>query len=149
MVQSIEAIEPIYSRRIEILASNVTKYLEITQTNFLRYQKCLETVPGPVGTFCETSHHVILIEDMKTLSPETCRRFKSFYHKFAPKRFLFHPQKNLLGETNLRQTPSMIFLKQSRTTTSRERPNSAPYPRLKNSKRTSKCQSIGELGPFH
>ena len=30
--------------------------------------------------------------------------------------------------------------------TSRDRPNSAPYLRLKNSKRTSKCQSIGELG---
>ena len=30
--------------------------------------------------------------------------------------------------------------------TSRERPKSAPYLRLKNSKRTSKCQSIGELG---
>ena len=30
--------------------------------------------------------------------------------------------------------------------TSRERPKSAPYPRLKNSKRTSKFPSIGELG---
>ena len=30
--------------------------------------------------------------------------------------------------------------------TSRERPKSAPYLRLKNSKRTSICQSIGELG---
>ena len=33
--------------------------------------------------------------------------------------------------------------------TRRERPKSAPYLRLKDSKRTSKCQSIGELGtPF-
>ena len=32
------------------------------------------------------------------------------------------------------------------TQTSRERHNSAPYLRLKNTKRTSKCQSIGELG---
>ena len=32
--------------------------------------------------------------------------------------------------------------------TSRERPKSASYPRLKNSKRTSKFQSIGELGPL-
>ena len=30
--------------------------------------------------------------------------------------------------------------------TSRDRPKSAPYLRLKNSKRTSICQSIGELG---
>ena len=30
--------------------------------------------------------------------------------------------------------------------TSRERPKSAPYLRLKNSKRTSNCQSISELG---
>ena len=30
--------------------------------------------------------------------------------------------------------------------TSRERPKSAPYPRLKNSKRTSKFPSIDELG---
>ena len=30
--------------------------------------------------------------------------------------------------------------------TSRDRPKSAPYLRLKNTKRTSKCQSIGELG---
>ena len=30
--------------------------------------------------------------------------------------------------------------------TSRDRPKSAPYLRLKNSKKTSKCQSIGELG---
>ena len=30
--------------------------------------------------------------------------------------------------------------------TSRERPKSAPYPSLKNSKRTSKFPSIGELG---
>ena len=30
--------------------------------------------------------------------------------------------------------------------TSQERPKSAPYLRLKNSKRTSKCQSIDELG---
>ena len=29
--------------------------------------------------------------------------------------------------------------------TSRDRPKSAPYLRLKNTKRTSKCQSIGEL----
>ena len=29
---------------------------------------------------------------------------------------------------------------------SRDRPKSAPYLRLKNTKRTSKCQSIGELG---
>ena len=28
----------------------------------------------------------------------------------------------------------------------RDRPKSAPYLRLKNSERTSKCQSIGELG---
>ena len=33
--------------------------------------------------------------------------------------------------------------------TSRDRPKSAPYLRLKNSKRTSKCQSIGEFGTFH
>ena len=33
-----------------------------------------------------------------------------------------------------------------RLQTSRERPKSAPYLRLKNSKRTSKCQSIGEWG---
>ena len=33
--------------------------------------------------------------------------------------------------------------------TSRERPKSVPYLRLKNSKRTSKCRSIGELGPFY
>ena len=30
--------------------------------------------------------------------------------------------------------------------TSRDRPKSAPYLRLKNTKRTFKCQSIGELG---
>ena len=30
--------------------------------------------------------------------------------------------------------------------TTRERPKSAPYLRLNNSQRTSKCQSIGELG---
>ena len=30
--------------------------------------------------------------------------------------------------------------------TSRDRPKSAPYLRLKNSKRISICQSIGELG---
>ena len=30
--------------------------------------------------------------------------------------------------------------------TSRDRPKSAPYLRLKNSKRTSECQSIGEFG---
>ena len=30
--------------------------------------------------------------------------------------------------------------------TSRDRPKSAPYLRLKNTKRTSICQSIGELG---
>ena len=30
--------------------------------------------------------------------------------------------------------------------TSRDRPKSAPYLRLKNTRRTSKCQSIGELG---
>ena len=34
----------------------------------------------------------------------------------------------------------------SNNITSRERPKSAPYLRLKNSRRTSKCQSIGELG---
>ena len=33
--------------------------------------------------------------------------------------------------------------------TSRDRPKSAPYLRLKNSKRTSKCQSIGEFGTFY
>ena len=33
--------------------------------------------------------------------------------------------------------------------TSRDRPKSAPYLRLKNSKKTSKCQSIGELGTFY
>ena len=33
--------------------------------------------------------------------------------------------------------------------TSRDRPKSAPYLRLKNSRRTSKCQSIGESGPFY
>ena len=33
--------------------------------------------------------------------------------------------------------------------TSRERPKSAPYLRLKNSKSTSKCQRIGELGHFY
>ena len=31
-------------------------------------------------------------------------------------------------------------------TTSRDRPKSAPYLRLKNSKRTSRYQNIGELG---
>ena len=31
---------------------------------------------------------------------------------------------------------------------SRERSKSAPYQRLKNSKRTSKCQSIYDVGPF-
>ena len=36
--------------------------------------------------------------------------------------------------------------KPNRLKTSRERPKSAPYPRLKNSKRTSKFPSIGELG---
>ena len=33
--------------------------------------------------------------------------------------------------------------------TSRDRPKSAPYLRLKNSCRTSKCQSIGEFGTFY
>ena len=33
--------------------------------------------------------------------------------------------------------------------TSRDRPKSAPYLRLKNSKKTSKCQIIGELGTFY
>ena len=32
------------------------------------------------------------------------------------------------------------------TKTNWERPKSGPYLRLKNSRRTSKCQSIGELG---
>ena len=38
------------------------------------------------------------------------------------------------------------FEYQIRYLTSRDRPKSAPYLRLKNSKRTSICQSIGELG---
>ena len=33
--------------------------------------------------------------------------------------------------------------------TSRDHPMWAPYLRLKNSKRTSKCQSFGELGTFY
>ena len=33
--------------------------------------------------------------------------------------------------------------------TSRDRPKSAPYLRLKNSKRTSKCRRIGEFGTFY
>ena len=33
--------------------------------------------------------------------------------------------------------------------TSRDRPTSAPYLLLKNSKKTSKCQSIGEFGTFY
>ena len=33
--------------------------------------------------------------------------------------------------------------------TSRDRPKSAPHLRLKNSKRTSKCQSFGDLGTFN
>ena len=37
---------------------------------------------------------------------------------------------------------------QTRTQTSRDRPKAAPYLRLKNSKTTSKCQSICELGTF-
>ena len=34
----------------------------------------------------------------------------------------------------------------SRSQTSRDRPKTAPYLKIKNSKKTSKCQSIGELG---
>ena len=36
-----------------------------------------------------------------------------------------------------------------RIQTRRDRPKSAPYLRLKNSKRTSKCQNIGEFGTFY
>ena len=39
--------------------------------------------------------------------------------------------------------------KQYHSLTSRDRPKSAPYLRLKNSKRTSKCQTIGELGTLY
>ena len=38
-------------------------------------------------------------------------------------------------------------MKSSATQTSRERPKSAPYPRLKNSKRTSKCQVFSSTVP--
>ena len=40
----------------------------------------------------------------------------------------------------------MFNFKVIKKSTSRERPKSAPYLRLKNSKRTSKCQNNGELG---
>ena len=39
--------------------------------------------------------------------------------------------------------------KQPSKETSWDRPTSAPYLRLKNSKRTSKCQSIGEFRTFY
>ena len=45
-------------------------------------------------------------------------------------------KKGLLNQINL-----LILI-----ITSRDRPKSAPYLRLKYSKKTSKCQSIGELG---
>ena len=54
------------------------------------------------------------------------------YHFSKQKLFPFGPQ----------QTQAYILVK---SITSRERPKSAPNLRLKNSKRTSKCRSIGEL----
>ena len=41
------------------------------------------------------------------------------------------------------------FAVSQRQETSRGRPKWAPYLRLKNNKRTSKCQSIGEFGTFY
>ena len=41
-----------------------------------------------------------------------------------------------------RSKPKCSFVIQLQTQTSRDRPKSVPYLRLKNSKRTSKCQSI-------
>ena len=36
--------------------------------------------------------------------------------------------------------PTVITVKRDKSITSRDRPKSAPYPRLKSSKKTSKCQ---------
>ena len=76
-----------------------------------------------------------------------CRTFKNYFGQFVwieKKRVTiivaFHFMKRRL------KTYCKGNILPGKVETSREPPKSAPYLRLKNSKRSSKCQSIGELG---
>ena len=62
---------------------------------------------------------------------------KSFFASLAP---------STLAPMISHKLSVTVFCHRILKVTNRERPKSAPYPRLKNSKRTSKFRSIGELG---
>ena len=80
-------------------------------------------------------------------------RIQKFYCVFSLEKLL-QPMDNLSSTFSItdRQYRQLLFKRKANTTimcktidfryikTSRDRPKSAPYPRLKNSKKTSKCQ---------
>ena len=55
-------------------------------------------------------------------------------------KMIIHIKKKFLLKNSIEIKNTLLFQEAVYTITSRDRPKSAPYPRLKNSKKTSKCQ---------